>query len=171
MPQACYSALAIRLPFRLPLCLSDQTGKNSNHPSTGAAWGGTSNSPIVYGGAPHLQILQVGIHHSKESAGVCIQGHPPLTIEEHLHGIDGNYPFSVTTASGVINITPFWGWFFSVILHDFIRQNYHKNQSDRTPFFPHYGKLPDFSYKLPHFIFLDVLSIFIFPPKVPLQCI
>ena len=24
-------------------------------------------------------------------------------------GIDGNYPFSVTTASGVITITPFWG--------------------------------------------------------------
>ena len=23
--------------------------------------------------------------------------------------IDGNYPFSVTTASGVITITPFWG--------------------------------------------------------------
>ena len=40
-----------------PFCLPDQTGKNSSHPSTGAAWGGTSHSPIVYGGAPHLQIL------------------------------------------------------------------------------------------------------------------
>ena len=30
--------------------------------------------------------------------------------------------------------------------------------------FPHNDKLPDFSYKLPHFIFSDVLSIFIFPP-------
>ena len=88
-----------------------------------------------------------------------------------LTNIDGNYPFSVTVASGVITITPFWGVIFSVILHDFIRKNYHKNQSDRYPFFPHNAKLPDFSYKLPHFKFLDVLSIFIFPPKVPEQCI
>ena len=37
--------------------------------------------------------------------------------------------------------------------------------------FPHNGKLPDFSYKLPHFIFSDVISIFIFPPKAPEHCI
>ena len=36
---------------------------------------------------------------------------------------------------------------------------------------PHNGKIPDFSYKVPHFIFSDVLSIFIFPPKIPKQCI
>ena len=43
--------------------------------------------------------------------------------------------------------------------------------SQIVPFFPHNGKLPDFSYKLAHFICSDVLSIFIFPPKVPEQCI
>ena len=48
--------------------------------------------------------------------------------------IDGNYPFSVTTASGVITITPFEG-IFLVSLHDFTRQNYHKNQSDCYPLF------------------------------------
>ena len=31
--------------------------------------------------------------------------------------------------------------------------------------FLHNGKLPNFSYKLPHLKFSDVLSIFIFPPK------
>ena len=41
-------------------------------------------------------------------------------------GIDGNYPFSVTTASAVIPITPLSGVGFPVILHDFIRKNYHK---------------------------------------------
>ena len=39
------------------------------------------------------------------------------------------------------------------------------------PFSPHNGKLPDFSNKLPHFKISDILSIFIFPPKVPEQCI
>ena len=38
------------------------------------------------------------------------------------------------------------------------------------PFFPHNGKLPDFSYKLLHFKISDVLSIFIFPPRIPKQC-
>ena len=33
--------------------------------------------------------------------------------------------------------------------------------------FPNNGKLPDFSFKLPHFIFSDVLSIFIFLQKFP----
>ena len=36
--------------------------------------------------------------------------------------------------------------------------------------FPQNGKLPDSSYKLPHFIFSDVLSMFIFPPKIPEYC-
>ena len=53
---------------------------------------------------------------------------------KYTRGIDGIYPFSVTTVSGKINLTPFRGDFF-VILYDFIRQNYHKNQSDRYPFF------------------------------------
>ena len=45
------------------------------------------------------------------------------------------------------------------------------NKSVRLlPFPPHDGKLPDFSYKLPYFIFSDVFSIFIFPPKIPEQC-
>ena len=57
-----------------------------------------------------------------------------------------------------------------VILHDFIRKNYHKI-SQIVTIFPHNGKLPDFSYTLPHFKFSDVLSIFIFPPKVPEHCI
>ena len=39
------------------------------------------------------------------------------------HGIRGTYHY------------PFLGVNFSVILHDFIRNNYHKNQSDRYPFF------------------------------------
>ena len=34
----------------------------------------------------------------------------------------------------VIYHYPFLGVTFSVILHDFIRQNYHKNQADRYPF-------------------------------------
>ena len=38
------------------------------------------------------------------------------------HSIRGNYHY------------PFLGVLFSVILHDFIRQNYHKNQSDPYPF-------------------------------------
>ena len=38
------------------------------------------------------------------------------------HSIRGNYHY------------PFLGVTFLVILHDFIRQNYHKNQSDRYPF-------------------------------------
>ena len=50
-------------------------------------------------------------------------------------GIDGNYPFFGTTAAVVIANTPFLVVIFLVILHDFIRQNYHKNQSDRYPFF------------------------------------
>ena len=45
-----------------------------------------------------------------------------LTVIRH-HSIRGNYH------------CPFLGVIFSVILHDFIRQNYHKNQSDRYPFF------------------------------------
>ena len=39
------------------------------------------------------------------------------------HGIRSNYHYS------------FLGVICLVILHDFIRQNYHKNQSDRYPFF------------------------------------
>ena len=39
------------------------------------------------------------------------------------HGIRGTYHY------------PFLGVNFSVILHDFIRNNYHKNQSDRYPLF------------------------------------
>ena len=38
------------------------------------------------------------------------------------HGIRGNYHY------------PFLGVIVSVILHDFIRQNYHKNMSDCYPF-------------------------------------
>ena len=37
---------------------------------------------------------------------------------------------------------PFLGIFFWVILHDFIRQNYHKNQSNRYPFFLIMGNYP-----------------------------
>ena len=51
----------------------------------------------------------------------------------------------------------------SVILHDFIRRITIKTS--------HYGKLPDSSLKLPHYIFSDVFSIFIFPPKIPEQSI
>ena len=62
----------------------------------------------------------------------------------HYHRIRVNYPYSCL---GVI---------FGVILHVFKRQNYHKNQSNCYPFFPHYGKLPYCFFKLPHFIFSDV---------------
>ena len=41
----------------------------------------------------------------------------------NYHGIRGNYHY------------PFLGVKYLVILHDFIRKNYHKNQSDRYPFF------------------------------------
>ena len=37
--------------------------------------------------------------------------------------------------------------------------------------FPHNGKLPNFSYKSPHFKISDVLSIFILLPRLPKQCI
>ena len=94
----------------------------------------------------------------------------PKSTQYIANTMDGNYPFSATTTSGVITIAPFWGN-FSVSLHDFIRQNYHKNLSDRYPFFPHNGKLPDFLNKLPHFKFSAILSIFIFPSKVTEQCI
>ena len=76
----------------------------------------------------------------------------------HYHSIRGN------------NYYPFWGVIVSVIFHNFIRQTYHKI-SQIVTFFPHNGKLPDLSYKLPHFIFSDVLSILIFSPKTPEQCI
>ena len=49
--------------------------------------------------------------------------------------VDENYPFSVTTASGQFNITPFWV-FSLVILHDFIIQNHHKNYSELLAFSP-----------------------------------
>ena len=66
----------------------------------------------------------------------CIGGYLDVIIMWHMvDSIDGNYLFSITTASGLITITPFGGVIFSVVLHDFIRQNYHKNQSDRYPFF------------------------------------
>ena len=38
--------------------------------------------------------------------------HPKMSTSLSFSGIDGNYPFSVTTASGVITITPFWGQIF-----------------------------------------------------------
>ena len=37
--------------------------------------------------------------------------------------------------------------------------------------FSYNGKLPNFSIKLSHFIFPDVLSIFCFPSKITEQCI
>ena len=40
---------------------------------------------------------------------------------------------------------PLLGGKFSVILHDFIRKNYHKNQSDRYPFFLIMVNYPIFS--------------------------
>ena len=54
-----------------------------------------------------------------------------ILVEEHrwelpvlcYHSIRGDYHY------------PFLGVIVSVILHYFIRQNYHKNQSDRYPFF------------------------------------
>ena len=71
------------------------------------------------------------------------------------HSIRGNYHY------------PFWGVIVLVILHDFIRQNYHKNQSDPYPFSLIMVNHPIFSFKLPQFIFSDVLSIFIFLQKHP----
>ena len=41
-------------------------------------------------------------------------------------GIEGNYPFSVTTVSGVSTITFFGGVIFMVILSNKIMQNYRK---------------------------------------------
>ena len=52
----------------------------------------------------------------------CEQHRWELSIGNY-HSIRGNYHY------------PFLGVLFKVILHDFIRNNYHKYQSDRYPFF------------------------------------
>ena len=43
--------------------------------------------------------------------------------------------------------------------------------SQIVTFFPNNGKLPDFSYKITHFKFSDVLSLFFFPLRILKQCI
>ena len=48
------------------------------------------------------------LHVSYELIG-DVKGEGYFSTANHLLAIDGNYPFSVTTASGVIAITPFWG--------------------------------------------------------------
>ena len=75
----------------------------------------------------------------------------------------GNYPSN----SGNYHYPLFWV-IFMVILHDFIFKNYHENQSDCYPFFRN-GKLPDFFYKLPYYIFSDLLSKFIFALRISIK--
>ena len=49
---------------------------------------------------------------------------------------------------------PLFGVIIWIVLYDCIRQNYHKN-SQIVTIFPHYGKLPYFFFKLPHFMFSE----------------
>ena len=64
--------------------------------------------------------------------GIPAQNNFPSILTKHhrwelpvlrYHGVRGNYHY------------PFLGVICSVILHESIRQNYHKNQSYRYPFF------------------------------------
>ena len=82
------------------------------------------------------------------------------------HGIDGNYPLSVTTESGELPL-PFFGGNFGVILHDFFRPNYHKNQSNCKPFFLTIVNYPIFSLDYHIYVFRKNIKIFSFPKKYP----
>ena len=68
------------------------------------------------------------------------------------HRIRVNYPY------------PFLGVILRIILHDFIRKNTIKTVNS-LPFFPHYGKLPYFSFKLPHLMFPDNCTKLSLSPK------
>ena len=64
---------------------------------------------------------------------------------------------------------PFWGVIFGVILHGFIRQNYHKT-SQIVTLFPRYGKLPYFSLNN-HILCFQKNSNIHLPQKMPEQFI
>ena len=64
------------------------------------------------------------------------------------HGIRGNYHY------------PILGVLFSVILHGFIRQNYHKNQSDRHPFPLIMVNYPTFLINSHIYIFRCIINIY-----------
>ena len=66
------------------------------------------------------------------------------------HSIRSNYHY------------PFWGVDFSVILHDFIRQNYHKNQSYRYPFFLIMVNYPVFLINY-HILYFQMYYRYLFP--------
>ena len=67
------------------------------------------------------------------------------------HSIRGNYHY------------PFLGIKFSAILHDFIWQNYHKNQSDRY-LFSHNGKPPNFLINY-YILYFQMYYQYLFPTK------
>ena len=71
--------------------------------------------------------------------------------------------FLLTQNQGKLPL-PLLGVNFRVILHYFIRQNYHKN-SQIVTLFPRYGKLPYIFFKSPHFMFSDNCKKLSLSPK------
>ena len=89
-------------------------------------------------------------HHTNCHASLLHRWELPVL---RYHSIRINYPYSFF---GVI-----FGWFCMILWNKITIKTV-----KFLPFFSHYGKLPDFLFKLRHFIFSDVFQIFLFPPKI-----
>ena len=78
--------------------------------SGGGSKGDKAESPIPHKARPVAGLPQVHRERDRDGGRGGIGGRQGRgKVQRDPKGIDGNYQFSVTTASGLITITPFWG--------------------------------------------------------------